>query len=334
MKLSVIKNRNIWFTFSGLLVAASIVGLFMFGLNFGIDFAGGSLMEASFGTADVASVKATVVDFSEINSVQVQPTNENTFIIRFNYINNDTHTHLLTYLKDKFPSFEELRFETIGPVIGEDLKNKAFMSLLISIAFIIMFVAFAFRKIPQSMSSWKFGMVAVVALIHDVLITIGVFSFLGFFMSVEIDSLFVTALLTVMGWSVNDTIVVFDRIRENIIKNRRVSFAESADKSIDETAVRSVNTSLTTLLTLLALFFFAGASIKFFVLALIVGIIIGTYSSIFLATPLLVVWQESLEVINEAIVEDSSKKLNDGEDLISEESKKRKKANKKRKGRR
>jgi len=337
MKLQVVKNRKIWFTFSGLLVTISIVSLLVVGLKFGIDFTGGTLLEMKTGTTDVQAVKDTLKEFPEISSIKVQSSGEDSYIMRFGYIGNDTHTKFNDFLKEKYPNFVEERYETVGPVIGEDLKKKAIISLTLAIIFIIMFVAFAFRKIPESMSSWKFGIVAVVALIHDVLITVGVFSLLGYFINVEVDSLFVTALLTVMGWSVNDTIVIFDRIRENIIKNRRNSFAQSASISVNETLVRSINTSLTTLITLSALFFFAGASIKFFVLALIVGVIVGTYSSIFLAAPLLVIWQEKVSASyedNDAMKDNEDDKEEKTEETKEEqESKKRKKASKKKRRR-
>jgi len=293
MYLSIIKTRKIWFTFSGILIALSIVSLFMNGLNLGIDFTGGTLFEIKIDKASVADVNQFFKDFKEVGEVRATSSGENTYLARFRYIDNATHKKLVESITKKYPTFEELRYETIGPVIGADLKEKAVLSVGLAVLFMILYIAFAFRKIPQNLSSFKFGVVAVVALIHDVLITIGVFSVLGVVLKVEVDSLFVTALLTVMGFSVHDTIVVFDRIREHVIRDHKISILDAADKSINETMARSINTSLTTLITLVALFFFAGATIKFFVLALIVGIAIGTYSSIFLASPLLGLWETS-----------------------------------------
>jgi preprotein translocase subunit SecF len=333
MKMQIIKRRNIWFTLSGILVGGSILALSVFNLNFGIDFTGGTLLEIETPSSisSVQDLNKILIEFADINSVKVQSSGENRYLARFNYIENDVRNRLNQYLEEKIPNYEELRYETIGPIIGADLKEKAIIALGLAIIFIVLYIAFAFRKIPQSMSSWKFGVTAVIALVHDVLITVGVFSVLGYYLNVEIDSLFVTALLTIMGWSVNDTIVVFDRLRENIIKDRRRPFAESAEISIDETVSRSINTSMTTLLTLAALFFLAGTSIKFFVLALIVGIIIGTYSSIFLATPLLVVWNSSNSyLIHRKEKVDSFEAKTEIENTITNISKKKKLKRKKR----
>jgi len=292
MYLPIIKSRKIWFTLSSILIIGSLLSLGLFKLNLGIDFTGGTLLEIKSNEIEsTQDLESLLTGIEGIDTVKIQPTNENGFILRFAYIDNLTHLKIEETLKAKYTDYEELRYETIGPVMGSDLKRKAFLSLSLAILFIIIYVAFAFRKIPQSMSSWKFGVTAVIALIHDILITVGVFSLLGYFLNIEVDSLFVTALLTVMGFSVHDTIVVFDRIREHLIRDRHRTFAEAAELSVNETLTRSVNTSLTTLFALMALFFFAGESIKYFVLALIIGIFIGTYSSIFLASPFLVFWQ-------------------------------------------
>jgi len=185
---------------------------------------------------------------------------------------------------------KELRFETIGPTIGATLRQNAFQALGFAIVFMILFIAYAFRKVPKTLNAWRFGIVAVVALLHDVLITVGVFSVFRF----EIDTLFITALLTVMGFSIHDTIVVFDRVRENVMKSTgKKSVDEIVNDSLNQTLARSINTSVTTLITLCALYLFASAAIQNFVLALIVGIAIGTYSSIFIAALLLVVWHNT-----------------------------------------
>jgi len=333
MYLPIIKSRKIWFTFSSLLVGISIVSLVMYGLNMGIDFTGGTLMEfKSNQVTNVQDLNQTLKDFTEISTFKNQPSGDEAYLMRFQYIDNETHVALISFLQSKYSDFEEMRYETIGPIIGSDLQKKAIFALGLAILFIIMFVAFAFRKIPKSMSSWKFGVTAVVALVHDVMITIGVFSLLGHFMNVEIDSLFVTALLTVMGFSVHDTIVVFDRIREHIIKDRRKTFAEAAEISVNETMIRSINTSLTTLFTLMALFLLAGNSIRYFVLALIIGIFVGTYSSIFLASPFLVIWQSKSErQIESSGIKTLGRESNDIEDFdVISKNKKRKKQSKKR----
>ncbi|MFH1610283.1 MAG: protein translocase subunit SecF, partial [Patescibacteria group bacterium] len=187
----------------------------------------------------------------------------------------------------------EKRFESIGPVIGEELKNKAIWAIGLALIIIIAFIAFAFRQVSKPVASWKYGIGAIIALAHDIIIVVGAFSVLNhFFLGFEVDILFVTALLTILGYSVNDTIVVYDRTRENLIYNPQSTFEETINKSVNDTITRSVNTSLTTLLVLLSLYFLGGTTIQNFVLALICGTLIGAYSSIFIASPLLVVWQK------------------------------------------
>jgi preprotein translocase subunit SecF len=189
----------------------------------------------------------------------------------------------------------EDRIETIGPAISSQLRSRAIYAAIAVILAIIFYVAYAFRKVSKPVQSWKYGITAIIALVHDVTITMAVFALLGKYAGVEIDIPFVVALLTILGYSVNDTIVVFDRVRENLIKRGSENFAETVNLGVNETLVRSVNTSITTLVVLVSLFLFGGASIHYFSLALIIGILLGTYSSIFLASPLLVVWKELKE---------------------------------------
>ncbi len=186
---------------------------------------------------------------------------------------------------------EELRFDSIGPSIGQELKRKSISAIIIVLVVIVLYIAWSFRKVSKPVASWKYGMAAIVALFHDVLITLGIFALLGRFAGVEIDTAFIAAILTVLGYSVNDTIVVFDRIRENLPRSEE-NFAGTVNTSLNQTIGRSINTSLTTLLVLLSIYFFGGETIRYFVLALVIGVISGTYSSIFLASPLLVVWEK------------------------------------------
>lgn len=188
--------------------------------------------------------------------------------------------------------FAEIKFESIGPVIGRELRQKTTYAIVVVAVSIILYIAWAFRKVSKPVQSWKYGLGAVIALCHDLLIVTGIFSILGRFLGYEIDILFVTALLTILGYSVNDTIVVYDRTRENLFRYQGFDFEQVVNKSVNETIVRSLNTSLTTLIVLFAIFLFGGASIRNFVLALICGIVVGTYSSIFIASPLLVVWEK------------------------------------------
>lgn len=293
-----IKLRKITYLISGTLVLLSIISIAVFRFNFGIDFTGGTIMEIEYAAErpSIGQIKTALKGF-QVGDIKLQPTGNTAYILRFKDIDEDTHQKIISALN--FDSFktEEKRFDSIGPVIGSELKERALTAVLLAAIMIILYIAFAFRKVSalktsqfKNLSSFKFGVIAVVALMHDVIIPTGIFSVLGQFKGVEIDSLFVTAVLTILGFSVHDTIVVFDRIRENLLKNPSKNFEETVDKSVKETIVRSVNTSFTVLLVLVALFIFGGETTKFFSLALILGIFFGTYSSIFLASPLLVSW--------------------------------------------
>jgi len=293
INFKVIKRRKLWLSISSVLVAASITFLFIWGLNFGLDFTGGSLMEVKFEGAQpsVTAIQAELADLN-ISNVVIQPTPD-AMILRFQESDEDAHQAVLGALK-KLPEaqsgLEESRFEAIGPSIGRELRSKAFWLAIMVLLVIIVYVGFAFQRVSKPVASWKYGMIAIVALFHDVLITMGVFSVLGHFYGAEVNTAFVVAILTVLGYSVNDTIVVFDRTRENLPKSA-TSFAETVNTSINQTFVRSINTVITTLLALIAVLLFGGDSIKEFVLALIIGIFSGAYSSIFVASPLLVVWE-------------------------------------------
>lgn len=294
MNLKIIEKTKLWFSLSTVMIIASVYGIVVYGLNLGIDFTGGTLMELKFAqqvkNTELAKIYSETLDLDQ-DPILI-PGEENTYIVRTKNINDEAHTLLLENVASSLGEFEELRFTSIGPTVGSTMKEKALIALSIAIVAIILFIAFAFRKIPRRVSSWKFGYCAIAALVHDVLITVGLFAFLGHFFGIEIDMLFITALLTIMGFSVHDTIVVFDRIRENLkLQDRNSSFANTANLALNQTMARSINTSFSTLITLLALLFFASESIYWFVFALVFGILIGTYSSVFIASPLLVVWQ-------------------------------------------
>lgn len=272
----------------------SVACLLMWGLKFGLDFTGGSLLEVKFngGQPSVSAVQAQLTS-EKVNSLTIQPT-ENSMILRFQESDENTHQAVLKDLKNLPEAklgLDEVRFEAIGPSIGQELRSKAFWLLFFVLFTIIIYIGFAFRRVSKPVSSWKYGLIAIIALFHDVLVTVGVFAVLGKFYGIEVNTSFVVAILTVLGYSVNDTIVVFDRTRENLPKSA-TSFAETVNHSLNQTFVRSVNTVLTVLLSLLAVLFFGGDSVRDFVLALIVGIFCGAYSSIFIASPLLVVWEK------------------------------------------
>jgi preprotein translocase subunit SecF len=295
--LKIIKNRNIFFILSGTLVLAAILALLVWGLKLGIDFTGGSLVELTFTDNRPSSQAITqVINESELglDEVKIQPSGTNELIIRTKALSEDEHQALLSLLRDNFGPEQvvENRFESIGPVIGEELKNKAILAIIVALIMVVVYIAYAFRKVSKPVASWKYGLAAIIALAHDILIVTGVFAVLGYLMNIEVGILFVTALLTVLGYSVNDTIVVFDRVRENLIYRPRETFVETINASVNETITRSINTSFTTLLVLFTLYFLGGTTIRDFVLVLILGTIVGTYSSIFIASPILVVWQK------------------------------------------
>lgn len=292
--MNFLKFKVWYFVFSLLIILPGLYYLLTFGLRLGIDFTGGALIEYKFEkNLDIANLKQKIIE-NGIEVGQISPSSDNSYIIRTKPIDQGKINNLRKTLSEEFGNIEERRIENIGPVIGEELSKKAIISLLIASIAIVLYIAYSFRKIPRPASSLRFGIAAVVALVHDILVVIGVFAILGKFYNVEVDILFVTALLTVVGFSVHDTIVIFDRIRENLLKNIGRKFIDVANISVVQTLGRSLNTSLTVVLVLTALLLFGGETIKWFVVALLVGIVSGTYSSIFNATALLVWWEEKL----------------------------------------
>ncbi len=293
--MKIIYHRKIYFTISGILCLVSIVSLGFWGLNLGIDFTGGTLMEITFEESrPVTSEITDSLKNLELGKITIQSSGDLGMILRFKDVDERAHQEILKTFKGSFGEevFREERFESIGPIIGQELKRKAIWAVIIVLVAIVLYIAWVFRKVSYFISSWKYGLIAIVALVQDILIVLGLFSILGRFGSVEIGTPFVAALLTILGYSVNDTIVVFDRIRENLHKHEQEDFEKTINQSVNQTITRSLNTSLTTLLILTAVYFLGGASIRYFILALISGVIIGTYSSIFLASPLLVAWQK------------------------------------------
>ena len=295
--VNIIGHRKLWLIIAGALVVASIVAVSLWGLKFGIDFTGGSLLELSFKNRPETTELASDLANFGAEEVSIQPVGEAGMLLRFKTVDEARHQEILKHLAEKFGEVEEKRFESIGPTIGKELRTKAVYSMVIVLACIIIYIAWAFRKVSKPVSSWKYGMIAVLALLHDVGIPIGLFAILGHFAGVEVNSAFVAAILTILGYSVNDTIVVFDRIRENLIHagGDYENFDKIVNESVNQTFARSINTTLTTLLALVAVFFWGGESVKYFALALIVGIGLGAYSSIFIASPALVLWQELAE---------------------------------------
>jgi preprotein translocase subunit SecF len=264
------------------------VSLAVFGLKLGIDFKGGTVTEIEFQQEVDQTKIRSVLDADGLKNYQLQLTGEKGIIIRTESLEKEQHDKIGADIKAQVGEFTEKRFDSFGPVVGQELKKKAIYQLLLVSLGIVLYIAYAFRKVTRPIRPWQFGLAAIVALLHDLLIVLGIFSLLGHFYDIEIDSLFVTAMLTVLGFSVHDTIIVFDRIRENLKVYAGQSIEFIVNHSIYQTLVRSLNTSLTVLFVLLAMLLFGGATIKFFVLALLIGIAAGTYSSIFVAAPLLV----------------------------------------------
>ncbi len=332
MMINIHKYKKNSLLVSGILFVVSLIALIVFGLKPGIDFTGGSLLEVSFREArpEVVEIQSALKEVN-LDSLLVQPIGDNGYILKMNFIDEETHQRVLTLLREKFtpvgngendpkgelsttvtsggelvlpvvsmvsdeaPFVQEEKFEKIGSTVSKDLRSQATKASVVAILAIIFFIAYSFRKISKPVPSWQYGLAATIALLHDVVITMGVFAVLGKFWGVEVDVTFVVAILTVFGYSVNDTIVVFDRVRESLIRRGRENFAEIVNQGVNDTLARSINTSMTSLLVLLALFFFGGASIHYFALALIVGIALGAYSSIFVASPLLIVFHDLIQ---------------------------------------
>ena len=287
-----LKYYKFWFSASALILIFGVVSLLLFGLKLGIDFKGGTLTEIRFNkNYELNSVK-TAIEKTDITGFVLQPSENNSLIIKTSSLEKEKHDEMLSKIRESAGDFNETQFQSIGPVVGKELKKNAIYQLILVSLGIILYISYAFRKVPKPMTSWRFGWSAIIALLHDLLFVLGFFSILGHFWGVEIDSMFVTALLTVLGFSVHDTIVVFDRIRENLKIYAGQSLEFVVNHSIAQTIVRSLNTSLTVLFVLLSRLLFGGESIRYFVLALFVGIIVGTYSSIFIASPVLMLFQK------------------------------------------
>lgn len=289
----IIGRRNIYFLISGLMILPGLIGLAIWGLKLGIDFTGGSLVEVRLGSNPAsAQVRSVFVDagLADVSVITGSTTDAlgKTYLIRTKTIDAGTKSDLLAKLGSAYGPLTEDRFESVGPVIGRETATNAFLAVIGASVLILLYLSYAFRQVPNP---WRYGACAVFALLHDVVLVVGLWSILGQLFGLEVDALFVTAILTVVGFSVHDTIVVFDRIRENVSRFPGEMFERIVNFSVNQTLDRSINTSLTVILTLTALLLLGGATIRGFVLVLLVGIVSGTYSSIFNASCLLVVWE-------------------------------------------
>lgn len=299
----IIRHKKIFLTISAVLVLASLALILSLGLKIGIDFKGGALAEVVYVEMRPAQseLEPALANLG-FGSILLQPTGDLGYILKTRDLTETEHTSLIETLslEGKYV-LEERSFNSVGPSVGRELTRKAVIAVVLVSLGIITFIAFAFRKVSKPVSSWKYGLIAIVTLLHDVIIPVGIFTLLSRFYGAEVDTLFVVAVLTILGLSVSDTIVIFDRIRENIKEQENVvkassklDFSETVGKSLEQSFTRSLSTSLTVILVLLTLYFLGPVSTKYFALMLTAGMFLGTYSSLFLASPLLVLvenWQ-------------------------------------------
>lgn len=293
--IDIIGKKWWYLIFSTVIIIPGLISLILWGIRPAIDFTGGTLLEFQFLKKESIIVNSDLrqaLEKEELEIGSIQQSGENTFLVRLKSLDKEKSQKLFSGLSETYGEVKQIRSETVGPLIGQETAQNALKAIIVASIAIIIYVALAFRHIPKPYSSWRFGICAVFALIHDILVVVGIFSLLGHFYRIEVDSLFITALLTVMGFSVHDSIVVFDRIRENLIHLTGKEFSRIVNESIVQTLARSLSTSMTVIITLVALLLFGGESTRWFIAALLIGIISGTYSSIFNAAPLLVIWEE------------------------------------------
>ncbi|MDO8649052.1 MAG: protein translocase subunit SecF [Candidatus Peregrinibacteria bacterium] len=294
--MTFLKAAKLFLGLSVLLVVIGIGLLFVPGPKLSIEFTGGTLMELKLPQGKTKEDLVALLEKSGIPplaAASMTETKTESYYVRSTTLTNEEHLQFLATAEKEMPEITELQFTTIGPTVGATLKRRAVMALLIATIAIVVYIAFAFRKIPRKMSPLRFGIIAVVALLHDIIITMGIFVILSHTTTFQVDTLFISALLSIMGYSVNDTIVIFDRIRDNLsLQGSHEDFATLATRSLQQTLTRTINTGFGALIMLFALFFLGSESIRWFILTLIIGTIIGTYSSFFVATPLLIFWKK------------------------------------------
>lgn len=303
----VMKYKKIFLSIGLLFILASVISIFVWGLEPSIEFSGGSIVEVSFGDSrpDRAELEELVSVHTSLSGVTIQTVGENGYSIRTPFLEEAEHSALLGSLEERYAELEIERVSSVGATVGDELKRRSMWAIVAVIIAIILFIAFSFRKVAAPLesgssntrvSSWKYGIVAIIALIHDTIIPAGVFAILGYYFGYQVDVLFITAILAILGYSVNDTIIVFDRIRENLQHNQEIGLREEFEtvvgRSLSQTYARSLNTSATTLLVLVMLLFVGSEATRHFALVMVIGIVAGVYSSIFLAAPLLVFWDK------------------------------------------
>lgn len=287
--IPIVANRKYFYLLSSVLVGCSIAALAVFGLKQGIDFTGGSMLSVRFETRPTPVEAERALSSLNLGGITIQPVGDRDMNFRMMSLDEEAHQKVLTALRGSYGTTTELEFNSIGPSVGKELRQKSLSALAIVFLAILAYIAWSFRKVSMPIQSWKYGAITLISAFHDVIVPVGLFAVLGRFANVEIGTPFIAAVLTIMGYSINDTIVVFDRVRENLQRTSG-AFETIVENSVQQTMLRSLNTSMTTILAMLAVYLFGGASIRDFALALIVGIAVGTYSSIFIMSPLLVTW--------------------------------------------
>lgn len=292
--MDVIKYKYLFMGFSATLTVLAVFGMFYFGFREGIDFAGGTFWQMRFGSEFSLEQMSGFFSKENLEATVRQGETPRDFSVRMKEIDEAKHQELLKTLQGKFGALEELSFSSIGPAIGSELRGNALVAFFLVLLGISLYVAFAFRKVSYPVSSWKYGIVTLITLFHDALIPAGFFTWLGWKYGAELDTNFIVAVLVVMGFSVHDTIVVFDRIRENLLLSRnKEDLGRIINESVNQTFARSVNTSLTLVLVLVALYLLGASSLSYFTLLILIGTIVGTYSSIFVASPMLTFFYRS-----------------------------------------
>lgn len=303
--MNIIRATKIWLGISGVLVIAALICIFTFRYHLGIDFAGGTALEVETGASESYKLPegtalnqyltTTFKESTEQEAIAQSAGSEERWILRSQSITNEQKNAWLEKAKVGLPNLTELQFTSVSPTIGAEVVRKAILAIILAILAILLYLAYTFRRVPRPSNSWRFGVTAIAALAHDTIILLGVYAVLSHYFGAEIDGMFVTALLTLLGFSVHDTIVTFDRLRENLIKRGANNFEQTVNDSIVESMTRSINTSFTLMLVLAAMTLMGGRTTFFFTLSLLIGVLVGTYSSIFVASPLLLMWQNAAD---------------------------------------
>ncbi|HUT96453.1 MAG TPA: protein translocase subunit SecF [Candidatus Paceibacterota bacterium] len=289
MNFPFVKYYKIHYFLISILIIASIACLFILGLNLGIDFLGGTIWEFQFENRPDNAIIQEKLNKFDLGEIIIQPTGEKGIILRFKDIDENVHQQMLSSLNE-ISKVEEGRFESIGPTIGKELRNKTITLIVISLISLLIYIAVAFRKLSWPISGWQYGLVSIITLAIDVIIPVFVLILLGKFNNVQFNIPIVAALLTILGYTMNDKVIVFDRVRENILRTRSEDFAGTINQSLNQVISRSLSTGFCTLLVLFSIFFLGGETLKYFSLTLIIGIVVGTYTSLFIASALLISW--------------------------------------------